>query len=116
MDRVTQAVLIAPLWPAQACFPILTSMLTNRPILLASLPNLLLDPLGQPHPLIMQGHLTLVAWPISGVDSRVRAFLQTQPLSFVPPGGRAPQMLTRQHGEDGFIGVTDGRLILAQRL
>ena len=61
-------------------------------------------------------HLTLVAWPISGVDSRVRALLQTQPLSFVPPGGRAPQMLTRQHGEDGFIGVTDGRLILAQRL
>ena len=116
MDRVTQAVLIAPLWPAQAWFPILTSMLTHRPILLPSLPNLLLDPLGQPHPLIMQGHLTLVAWPISGVDSRVRAFLQTQPLSFVPPGGRAPQRLTRQHGEDGFIGVTDGRLILAQRL
>ena len=120
MDRVTQAVLIAPLWPAQAWFtqawfPILTSMLTHRPILLPSLPNLLLDPLGQTHPLIMQGHLTLVAWPISGVDSRVRAFLQTQPLSFVPPGGRAPQRLTRQHGEDGFIGVTDGRLILAQR-
>ena len=78
--------------------------------------NLLLDPLGQPHPLITQGHLTLVAWPISGVDSRVRAFLQMQPLSFVPPGGRALQRLTRQHGEDGFIGVTDERLILAQRL
>jgi len=115
-DRIWQAVLIAPLWPTQAWFPTLASMLVQTPILLPTIPNLLTDHQGQPHPMITQGHLTLVAWPVSGVSSRIKEFLQNLPPSSVPLGGRTQLRLTKRPGEDGFIGVTSGRLIHAQPL
>ena len=115
-DGVDQAVLIAPLWPAQAWFPTLMSMLSHHPVLLPSQRNLLTDCQGQNHPLIIQGRLTLVAWPVSGIDSRTKEFLQRLPRSSVPLGETVHPEPTNPLGKDGLIGAVNGRLIRAQPL
>ena len=64
-DQAT-IVLITPTWPAQAWYPVLLEMSCRRPILLHPLSNLLLSPNLQPHPLVLQGHLSLAAWKVTG--------------------------------------------------
>ena len=92
------------------------SMLSHHPVLLPSQRNLLTDCQGQNHPLIIQGRLTLVAWPVSGIDSRTKEFLQRLPRSSVPLGERVHPEPTNPLGKDGLIGAVNGRLIRAQPL
>ena len=67
-------VLITPLWKSQAWFPLLPEMSVEKPILLPSDKRLLTDPMDVSHPMVIQGHLQLVAWTVSGVLSRVEDF------------------------------------------
>jgi len=46
----------------------------EKPILLPSDNRLLTDPMGVSHPMVIQGHLQLVTWTVSGVLSRVEDF------------------------------------------
>jgi len=73
-EKVPRMVLITPLWKSQAWFPLLPEMSVEKPILLPSNKRLLTDPMGVSHPMIIQGHLQLVAWTVSGVLSRVEDF------------------------------------------
>ena len=60
-------------------------MLSNNPVILPSSPDLLLNPQHEEHPLILNGHLTLAAWPISEICSRTGEFcrkLQVQQMEF----------------------------------
>ena len=74
LEKVPRLVLIAPLWKSQAWFPLLPEMSVEKPILLPSCMRLLTDPMGFSHPMVIQGHLQLVAWTVSGVLSRVEDF------------------------------------------
>ena len=65
-DNIQLAFLIAPTWPAQTCYPLLLSMLINHSLILLSYSDLLKNPQGESHPLVLQNHLHLAAWPISG--------------------------------------------------
>ena len=116
IDKVAQAVLVAPLWPANAWSPTQTSMLVHNPIILPLKQDLLTNSQGQPHPLVLQNCLTLVAWPVFSSDPRIWDFLQSLPLSSVLHEGKVQQELTNQLGEDGFIGAVNGRLIRAHPL
>ena len=60
-------IVVAPVWPAQAWYPLLLELLLQHPVLLPSHPYLLRDPFGQPHPLLMMGQLQLAAWKVSGI-------------------------------------------------
>lgn len=74
-------VVITPAWSAQAWYPVLLAMSCSLPILLPPLNNIPLSPNQQPHPLVQQGHLQLVAWRVTGQHCLQVAF-QNKLLSY----------------------------------
>ena len=115
-DNVQFAIMIAPIWPAQTWYPLLLSSLIDHPQIIPSHPNLLKNPQGESHPLVLQDHLHLAAWPISGNPSRRKEFLSSLPPSYVHHGEKTPPRLTNQLGEGGLAGVLQGRKILFLQL
>ena len=111
-----QIILITPLWHSQPWFPVLMEMITDNPLLLTAIMDLLLDPQGNPHPLMIQGHLQLVAWSVSGQPSKVEAFQRTQLQSYVPPGGPTLKLPTLVPGTNGKDGVNKVISIFCQHL
>ncbi|KAJ1209408.1 hypothetical protein NDU88_004786, partial [Pleurodeles waltl] len=79
-------ILITPFWQSQTWFPALLELSIDFPILIPSFPDLLLDPLGRSHPLILDNLLTLSAWKISGNLNLSRAFRQKLPNTSHGPG------------------------------
>ena len=73
-ENVPWVLLITPLWKSQMWYPLLPEMSVELPILLPSDHNLLMDPHGNRHPMILQGHLQLVAWTVSGLRYKVEDF------------------------------------------
>ena len=61
-----EAVVIAPVWCNQVWYPLLLQSLQDAPILLPNTMDIILNPQGEPHPLVQQGHIPLAAWPVSG--------------------------------------------------
>ena len=59
------AVIIVPVWPNQTWFPGLLNSLIDTSILLPPIPEIVTNPTGQNHPLVVQGHLPLATWPVS---------------------------------------------------
>ena len=107
-ERVVHLLLIAPQWPAQSWYPLLLDMLVDFPRILPNQPYILLKPRGESHPLVIQDHLTLAAWPVSGIPSRQVAF-QTRLRNYtVPLGEEAQQNHTSRHGESGPAGAVKG--------
>ena len=106
-ERVPQIILITPLWQSQPWFPVLMEMITEVPLLLPTTKNLLLDPQGNPHPLLIQGHLQLVAWSVSGQPSRIEAFQRRQSQFFVPPGEPTLKLPTPVLGRSGLNGASN---------
>ena len=78
-DKAT-LVLITPLWQAQPWFPTLPQLSISAPTLLPQSSDLLSDPEGHPHSLIMKNRLPLVAWKVSGRNSPIREFQSKLPL------------------------------------
>ena len=68
--------LIAPVWESQSWYPALLSLLVNYPTLLPVHQNLIADPFGQPHPLLLTGQLRLAAWTLSGEVTQQQEFQQ----------------------------------------
>lgn len=106
-----EAILIAPIWPAQPWFPLLLRLLVSQPVLLPATKNLLLSPTGENHPLLTGGQLKLGAWRVSGNAESHKAFLQMQPHYSRNHGGRVRERLTAVPGESGLAGVLEERLI-----
>ncbi|PFX16514.1 Retrovirus-related Pol polyprotein from transposon 17.6 [Stylophora pistillata] len=66
--------IVCLVWPAQAWYPYLLQLLTSNPVLLPSHNNLLLDPLGNRHPLIINNSPPLAGWRVSGITSLQKAY------------------------------------------
>ena len=58
----TTMILVAPAWQSQAWYSVLLSMCIHNPFLVLHRKDLLLDPLGRPHPLVVNQTLRLAAW------------------------------------------------------
>lgn len=58
--------LVAPAWPAQPWYATVLKMCIQDPILLPTVPRLLLSDKGESHPLILNDFLQFVAWVVSG--------------------------------------------------
>ena len=110
-EQTRSLLLIAPIWPAQIWHPLLLSMLSNNPVILPSSPDLLLNPQQEQHLLILNGHLTLAAWPISRTCSLTREFHRRVQTSSASPGGRERQNPMNPLGNVGSAGVTNGTQI-----
>ena len=90
-EGVKEVVLIAPIWANQPRFPRLLESLVDLPITLPGTPTLLRNPLGEPHPLVIQGCLRLAAWKVSGAKSKIEVFQRKLSRSSVLHGDMAPR-------------------------
>ena len=108
-EKLDHLLLIAPVWPAQSWYPLLLEMLVETPRVLPQQSDILLNPQEELHPLVVQNHLTLAAWPVSGISSRQVVFQKMLKEYTV-------QNLMNQHGENGSAGVVQGKLILFKPL
>ena len=104
-------VLIAPVWPAQAWFPILLECLIEYPVLLPKHRQLLTDPFNRLHPLLEKGQLQLAAWKVSGNATLQQAFRTELPGLSLPVGARLPTRHISHLGSDGIAGVLREKLI-----
>eukprot|EP00117_Sycon_ciliatum_P040888 scpid18223/ scgid2716/ len=110
-QAVPRLLLVTPLWRGASWFPMLLLMVSEAPTLLPHDRSLLSDPLGNPHPLMANARLRLVAWPISGIPTLCQGFLQQCPTSSLPPGGPTPPVTMTALGHCGVAGVRSGRSI-----
>ena len=104
-EKVPELVLIAPVWPTQPWFPLMTSMLIRQPILLPNGPMLLRSPRNETHPLILQGSLNLAAWVVSGLHYRVKEFQTEHQSLSLRLGDQIQRQLTPLTGGDGQVGA-----------
>ena len=68
-ENVEAMILVTPTFQTQSWYTLLLGMSIQRPLLLPALANLLLNPLGEKHPLVKSRSLRLEAWKIEGISS-----------------------------------------------
>ena len=115
-EEVPEILLIAPIWPSQPWYPLLIRMITEIPVILPTFNSLLLNPLQEPHPLVLQGHLQLAAWSVSGLLSRQQDFQMRLSKYSVHHGDQIQSLHTLVHGENGVLGAMEGRPIPCLRM
>ena len=104
-------VLIAPFWPSQYWFPSLLELATDFPLLLPPSRSLLTSPLGEGHPLIVNGSLRLIAWRLSGVVSESAAFHLKLSSSYWGQLAQIHTLHISPPGALGAVGVLHGKPI-----
>ncbi|KAM4698712.1 uncharacterized protein WCC33_014250 [Rhinophrynus dorsalis] len=102
--QAATVVVVTPLWPMQPWFPPLLELSADFPRLLPIFPNLLSDPNGAPHELIISRELQLIAWFLSGIPQVVRDFQCRLKLYWPNHGPRVPEPCMDQHGPPGVVG------------
>jgi len=108
--------IVCPVWPAQACYPHLLQLLTSNPVLLPIHNDLLLDPLGNRHPLIVNNSLPLAGWSVSGITSLQRAYQKKLQIFSSLPNADQQMLSTSPVGLSGVAGVANNRLITFDQL
>ena len=108
--------LIAPVWSNQVWFPQLLGSLVDIPLLLPPLQDIVTSVTGQAHPLVLEGHLPLAAWPVSGETFDQEDFRRGLSRSSDSHGGAPPSVRTQVLGECGAAGVVGGVQIPFQPL
>ena len=106
-----ELVIVTPTWQTQPYYAMLLNMSIADPILLPPQRNLLLSQGGEPHPLIINGTLKLVAWRISGEIKKCKAYQKTLQNYSQHLGERELNQLTTAAGNTGLAGVTADKLI-----
>ena len=109
-DKAT-VVLITPSSQTQPWYSTLLEMSVELPILLPNCKELLVDPSGQPHPLLLSNQLRLSVWKVSGVDAQIADFWRTLPTYSCSPDERELRQLTMVPGKRGLAGAIQDSLI-----
>ena len=91
--------LICPFWPTQPSFPRLLQRSIACPRLIPSFDDLLLDPKGQPHPLLLSHKLQLIAWRIAPLACQTKRHIFWTELSAIPQ-----KQHTKHAGDVGRVG------------
>ena len=111
LGQITQQearmVLITPRWTTQPWFPVALGMLKDYPRLLPNTPDLVTLSVGKRF-IIARGIPQLIAWPISGVPSHHRDFLQRLQSSYSLPGDQRLTKVITPCVPNGFLGVSQG--------
>ena len=107
-QRVQEMVLVAPVWKAQAWYPLLLQMLVREPLIIPhsqeTIQSVCLNNLPDIIP-------QLAVWVISGVCVRAATFRSQLQTSCYPPGEINQQILTTHPLEGGLAGVMSGTKI-----
>ena len=107
------ALLIAPVWPSQVWFPIVLELHVDgrsNPIL-PETHDIITDMNSNSHPLVVQGHLPLAAWPISGRSSAHEVYQRELSRPSINHGEVQQSRHTALHGTSGAICVMNGDYI-----
>lgn len=91
--------------------PHLLQLLTDNPVLLPAHNDLLLDPLGNRHPMIVNNSLPLAGWRLSGNTSLQRAYRKKLQIFSSLPNVDQQMLSTSPVGLSGVAGVANDRLI-----
>ena len=114
--EVTEALIIAPLWPTQVWFAQLMEMLVEIPVVLPRSPQLL-KLMHKPTAVhSLHRRMRLIACRISGEPTRQREFRRRQLTSLPHLGDRAPRNSMAPIFTNGLHFVTKGILITINRL
>ena len=112
-----RVILIAPVWRSRPWFPILLSLLIDRPCLLPKDPFLIHLPWDKiAHPLLSHRSFQLAAWPLSGDHSLSKNFLRGGPPSYSLPGEKEHINSMKQLGKNSVAGVLRNRTIRFLRM
>ena len=104
-------ILITPSWPAQPWYSQVLGLSVAKPLLLTQLSNILVNPQGQVHPLVVNKTLRLMAWKVSGRVWPQKEFRKgLQSLSQVPED-QVHHLITNWPGVNRLAGVVNGKLI-----
>ena len=106
-EKVT-ATLIAPVWPNQIWFPQLLRNLIDLLILLPPTQDIVTNPEGLAHPMVMKGHLPLAAWPVSGDPTTQKDFWIELSASSGSHGEGQLSQCIPVPGDNGIAGLLDG--------
>ena len=104
-------ILIKPSWPAQYWYSQVLELSATEPLLVPQLSNILVNPQGQAHPLVVNKTLRLVAWKDSGrawTQKELRQGLQS--LSQMPED-QVHHLITNRPGVNRLAGVMKEKLI-----
>lgn len=108
-DRAS-VVLVAPVWQSQPWYPTLLELL-DLPLILPQNPELLMDPLDNPHPLVVADQLVLAAWKLSGNKQLQQEFQRKLPSYWPLDEAEARTQPMKVHEKSGIAGVLNSRLI-----
>lgn len=106
-----ELITITPAWQSQPFYTVLLEMSITDPILLPPQRDLLLSPVGKTHPFIERKTLKLVAWKISGNQSKYMAYQKTLQCYSLQHGEKGHNQLTIAVGDTGTAGVFRNKLI-----
>ena len=110
-ENVEQMIIITPTWQTQPWYPLLLEMTMQCPVLLTPLPDLLLDPQGNKHPLVQNRKLMLAVWKVTGNPLRWMEFQAMQPSLYPSQEDRVLLQVTNRPGISGLAGVLGKKLI-----
>ena len=104
-------IVITPSWPVQLWHSQFLQLSVAEPLLLPQLSNILVNPQGQVHSLVVNKTLRLVAWKFSGRARPRKEFRQgLQSLSQVPED-QAHHLITNWPSVNELAGVVNKKLI-----
>jgi len=106
------AIIITPVWHTATWYPMLIHMSIQRPLLLPQIPTLLMDPAGNPHPMVKTQKLKLAAWLISGQEYKRKAFQAELLNSCSEQDQKEQPSLMNQPGYNLLAGVNNNTKIL----
>ena len=115
-ERVQSVVVIAPVWQGQSWYPTMSESIVDLPILLPHSPHILVDPVGQIHPLVRNNSLRLAAWRVSGDPLKTKEFQKKLSRSYPRHGDHPQRNRIHQPGKSGWAGVLQGSWIPFQLL
>ena len=101
-QKVQEMVLVAPVWKAQAWYPLLLQMLVREPLIIPQSQEIIQSVCQNRLPDIIP---QLAVWIISGVDVRATAFRSQLQTSCYPPGEKNQQSHTTHRLESELTGV-----------
>ncbi len=112
-DEKAKAILVTPVWKSRPWYPVLLTMLRDRPLLLPPYRDLVAVPQGHQAPrfLTKDSHLRLAAWPVSGDPLTCSKFQKGCPKYYPHHGGKAQKLITPHRGDISVAGVTQNRKI-----
>ena len=107
----SELILITPLWTTQTWYTLVMSRAVENPILIPYRKTLLTNPQGKTHPLIQNKKLRLVAWRLSGKDSKPKEYLKRLPNLSPQPGPEVREKIMNPLGRNLVAGVVGNKLI-----